>query len=272
MLKVSQLLYYPIKSLPGISTTQMHLYKRGPKFDRRMMLIDEDHNFLSQRKYPRLSILNLEHKNHSFLIRDPDDRLPELIIPETPSIEGPIIDAQIWDDICSVIAFKKEASLWFTEYLKSPVQLVYQPSFGLRKVDSRYGLPDDEVSLSDGYPYLITTTASLKKINKWTGLEYTIDRFRPNIIVENQIEFEEDKWNTIEIAGIPFRLPKKCARCKMITIDPKTAEIDIDYSKLLAKYRMVNNQIIFGKNACVDQYNAIIKIGDQVEVTSSNQQ
>lgn len=270
MLKVSQLLYYPIKSLPGISTSQMPLLKRGPKYDRRIMLIDEDHNFLSQRKYPRLSLLNLEHKNHSFLIRDPDNRLPELILPDTPSSTGPIIEAQIWDDVCSVIAFKREASLWFTEYLKTPVQLVYQPILGLRKVDSRYGLPDDEVSLSDGYPYLITTTASLHKINKWTGLPYTIERFRPNIIIENQLAFEEDEWNTITIAGIPFRLPKKCARCKMITIDPKTAEINTDYSKLLAKYRMFNNKIIFGKNACVDRYNEIIKIGDQVQVTSSN--
>jgi uncharacterized protein YcbX len=272
MLKVSQLLYYPIKSLPGISTAQMHLQKRGPAFDRRMMLIDENHIFLSQRKYPKLSILKLKHKNHSFFVCDPNGQLPELAIPEAPSEKGIPIEVQIWDDVCSVIAFSEKASQWFSEYLKKRVQLVYQPPIGIRKVDSRYGLPDDEVSLSDGYPYLITTTASLQKIKEWTGLAYSTERFRPNIVIDNQIAFEEDKWNTITIAEIPFRLPKKCARCKMINIDPKTAEINTEFSKLLAPYRTINNQLIFGKNACVNQYGAIINIGDQVEITNKNLQ
>lgn len=270
MLKVSQLLYYPIKSLPGISTSQMHLLKRGPQFDRRMMLIDEHHNFLSQRKHPKLSILKIEHKNHSFFVCDRSALLSELIIPENPPKEGPIIEARIWDDTCSVIAFSEEASLWFTEYLKTPVQLVYQPSFGNRQVDQRYGLPDDEVSLSDGYPYLIATTASLNKVNEWTGLNYTFERFRPNIIIDNQVAFEEDKWSVLTIGGVPFRLPKKCARCKMITIDPQTAEINTDYSQLLAPYRTINHQLIFGMNACVDSLESIIKIGDKVRITSNN--
>lgn len=271
MLKVSQLLYYPIKSLPGISTSQMHLQKRGPQFDRRMMLIDENQQFLSQRKYPKLSILELEHKNHSFFIRDPYGQLPELIVSETPPNEGSIIEARIWDDLCSVIAFSEEANLWFTEYLRNPVQLVYQPTFGLRKVDQRYGLPDDEVSLSDGYPYLVVTTASLRKINDWTGLEYALERFRPNIVIDNQIAFEEDDWNNISIGGVPFRLPKKCARCKMITIDPQTSAINTDYSRLLAPYRTFGNQLIFGKNACADQFESSISIEDEVKITSKNQ-
>lgn len=271
MLKVSELLYYPIKSLAGISTSQMHLLKRGPEFDRRMMLIDQQNNFLSQRKYPQLSILGVAHKNHSFFISDPNGQLPELVIPENPLNEGPIIEAQLWDDKCSVIAFDQEANLWFTEYLKSPVQLVYQPPFSLRPVDSRYGLPDDEVSLSDGYPYLVVTTASLIKIKEWTGLEYTMERFRPNIIIDNQLAFEEDYWNTITIAGVPFRLPKKCARCKIITIDPKTAKIDRDYTTLLAPYRMIDHQLIFGKNACIDEFGVKINIGDEVVITNNNQ-
>ena len=50
MYTVSQLFIYPIKSLGGISVNEAKITDRGLEYDRRWMLVDNDHQFLTQRK------------------------------------------------------------------------------------------------------------------------------------------------------------------------------------------------------------------------------
>ena len=51
-----------------------------------------------------------------------------------------------------------------------------------------------------------------------------MDRFRTNILIDNDEPWEEDLWESVEIGGIAFDLVKPCARCIMTTQDQVTGE------------------------------------------------
>jgi hypothetical protein len=65
-------------------------------------------------------------------------------------------------------------------------------------------------------------------------LSVTMERFRPNIIVENISKpFAEDDWKEICFIGeksqpINMKIVKPCARCTIPTIDPSKGVFDTD--------------------------------------------
>lgn len=54
-----------------------------------------------------------------------------------------------------------------------------------------------------------------------------MERFRPNIVLDTDEPWAEDRWAAIEIGGIRFDLVKPCARCIMTTQDQTTGSRDV---------------------------------------------
>ncbi|MCX8104370.1 MAG: MOSC domain-containing protein, partial [Ignavibacterium album] len=54
---LSQIFIYPIKSLGGISLNEAIVEERGLRFDRRMMLVDKNGIFMTQRNFPQMALL-----------------------------------------------------------------------------------------------------------------------------------------------------------------------------------------------------------------------
>jgi len=50
---------FPIKSLGPLTHHRAILEKEGIRWDRHWMLVDEEGNFISQRKYPNLNLLKV---------------------------------------------------------------------------------------------------------------------------------------------------------------------------------------------------------------------
>ena len=94
-------------------------------------------------------------------------------------------------------------------------------------------------------------------------------RFRSNIVIEGSSQaFAEDHWGKIQIGNAEFFCPKKCARCKVITIDQEKGEtLSGEPLKALAGFRMVDRQVLFGHNLQHDPKSAnTIKVGDSLTV------
>ena len=51
-----------------------------------------------------------------------------------------------------------------------------------------------------------------------------MQRFRPNIVVQGTLPWEEDTWKRIRIGGMEFHVWQRCGRCAMTTIDRTTLE------------------------------------------------
>mgnify|MGYP000105173872 CR=1 FL=1 len=133
-----------------------------------------------------------------------------------------------------------------------------------RQVDPRFAKPEEEVSFADGFPYLVTSTASLADLSERVGEDLDEQRFRPNIIVENETPFDEDNWAALKIGSHNFRLPKPCARCIMITQQPETGERNLRVLTELPAYRKVGNKVMFGMNACWEGGEGQVRVGDPV--------
>ena len=89
---LSQLNIYPLKSAGGIALANANLDRRGLVHDRRWMVVDDSGEFISQRTFPRMALINTELVSQMLILNAP--RMPELCMPLYPT-EGTSQEVEI---------------------------------------------------------------------------------------------------------------------------------------------------------------------------------
>jgi len=268
---LAQLYIYPIKSLGGIALDSATPLGRGLQYDRRWMLTDPDSSFLTQRSDPRMALLKPQIRNGQIMIPAIKDGDEALHIPLTGPDQKSGLKVQVWEDAVDALPYPTDINDWFSRQLDRPCQLVYMPDTSDRPVDPDYAQPGDQVGFADGFPYLIATLASLRDLNQRLDQPITIERFRPNLIIEGDLEpWSEDNWQAFHLGDFTFRSTKPCARCQVVTIDPATAERGAEPLKTLAGFRQKEHKTLFGLNACLDLDSApeggVLRVGDVLKI------
>ena len=168
------------------------------------------------------------------------------------------------------------AHAWFGRVVGRPVRLVYLDDPLRRAPDPRFAAPDDRVSLADGYPLLLTTTASLDALNDLIAAgprseegPVPMTRFRPNVVVDGAGPWAEDGWRRVRIGRATFRAVEGCERCVFTTINPDTAAKGKEPIATLARHRRWDGATWFGMNLIPDTPGARIAVGDEVEVLAA---
>ncbi len=264
---LSSIFLYPIKSLRGIQVDQWDIIETGLKYDRQWMLIDQQQNFLSQRRLPKMALISTQIKEPYLIVSAPNQN--DLILVLSPP-NTQRLTINIWHDQYPVQTVSPEADQWFSDFLQSPCQLVYQSENNIRQVDPHYANPTDQTKFSDGFPFLITTEASLALLNQQMGLSFSMQRFRPNLVISDCKSYEEDTWRQLSINAIHFRLPKPCSRCSIPQIDPETAQSGKEPLRTLALTRKWGNQVFFGQNALHDKKGQI-QTGNPVHIIKTGE-
>ncbi|MEP6749303.1 MAG: MOSC N-terminal beta barrel domain-containing protein [Bacteroidota bacterium] len=264
MLTVSELYIYPVKSLAGIAVRSAVVTSRGLQYDRRLMLVDQDNVFLTQREHPAMALLQPILKDDGIYIHHKKNTIPSLFIPHQPTIDETIL-VTIWDDSCEGQLYDAAINEWFSLALGMPCKLVYMPETSNREVDKRYARNQEITSFADGYPMLIIGQSSLDDLNTRLSESIPMNRFRPNIVFTGGTAFLEDQMRSFTINGIDFSGVKPCARCIMPTIDQDTLSQSKEPLKTLTTYRLKDNKILFGQNL-LHQGNGTINIGNTIEV------
>ncbi|HEY8096685.1 MAG TPA: MOSC N-terminal beta barrel domain-containing protein [Methylobacter sp.] len=262
---LSGIAVYPVKSLAGIQANSWTVTEKGFQHDRKWMIIDNDRQFLSQRKLPEMALIKTALTDQNLILSAPG--LGNLSLPLEP-VDGQIINSTIWQDQCDARSVSAEADQWLSDFLKHDCRLVYQPDEAIRPVDSNYGQPTDKVAFSDGFPFLIISENSLAALNNEMQLNLPMTRFRPNLIISGCPAYEEDSWREISIGAIDFRLPKPCSRCSIPAIDPETARIGKEPLTTLIRTRKWQNNVYFGQNALHNQCGQL-SVGDTVQIKST---
>lgn len=256
---VKELYIYPIKSLAGISVQNANALEMGFENDRRWMLVDQENQNITQRVCPILSqfypLINKDkmeifHQGfkHEFLLNE--------------NLKKPIF-SKVWDDETKVVEVNNATSKWFSEKLGFECKLVKILNQGDRKHTSKKLNQTLNVSLADGYPYLLSGTKSLDFLNEKLEEKITIQRFRPNIVINSQFPHEEDFFDTFHIGNVKFQNVKPSSRCIMINNNPATGIILKEPLKTLSAYRKANNSVLFGTNIfCFNE--GMINVGDDL--------
>lgn len=247
MIRVTALAVYPVKSLPGIARLAATVGPLGLEGDRRYMLVDPSGRFVTLREHPELAQLRLTEQPDHWSVTAPDGS--HVALPRKPSPTDPRA-VTVWRDTVAG-CWPVDASIdqFFSAYLGQPRHLVYMPDDAVRPVDPNYA-PGHRVSFADGYPLLITSTASLDDLNQRLDVPVPMDAFRPNVVVSGAEAWAEDQWAAGQIGPVRFLGPKRCSRCVIITQDPRTGEARTDGEPLrtLSTFRRFEGKVCFGHN------------------------
>lgn len=255
---LSQLHLYPLKGARGIALARADVLASGLRHDRRFMLVGDGGRFLTQREHPRLALVTTAIEGEALVIGASDAEVEVAL-----AHDGPRRSVRVWEDDVDAVEVLGPAATLLSDHLGERCTLVFMPDDVVRPVDPRYATPDDRVGFADGFPVLLAARASLDDLNARLAEPVPMDRFRPNLVVDGGNAFDEDRHDHVQVGALTFRMPKRCARCAVTTVDQQTAATGKEPLRTLARYRSQANKVYFAQNLIPDG-EGTIAVGDEV--------
>ena len=283
---IAGLYVYPIKSCAGVRLQESVLLDTGLEFDRAWMVVDAQGEFLTQREWPRMALIQPQLKHYEMVLRAPGMLALHILLDE---VEAPV-QVRVWDDRVPAFDMGPIAAQWFTDFLGCTARLVrFDPDY--RRLSSRQWTGDTEApnQFSDGFPVLVVTQASLDGLNARLvasgAAAVGMARFRPNVVLSDGVPSPSGKGGAMALAphdedrigpltitteqGLALLSPvKPCARCPMPNIDPATGLRSPEVGDTLQGYRQdarLGGAVSFGMNAVLLQgHELTLKLGQTV--------
>jgi uncharacterized protein YcbX len=224
------------------------------------MLVDATGNYVTQRDYPAMSLIE-----------------PTLLDQETMSVDAPGMDSlrlklraigtqvaiTVWNDADIAIDQGETAANWFSQYLKTRCRLVAIGS-EYRRVRTHNGI-DAELSFSDHSPVVVAVQESLQRINQAKESSFTMTRFRPNIVISGCEALEEYTWSRFAVGSLLFDVIRVCDRCSIVSVEQETGKRNCPPLTLLPTLRSDRQRPVFGLHAA-PLTPGLIKVNDPVRV------
>lgn len=270
--RLESLHLYPIKSCAGVSPFEALIIETGLELDRAWMVVDQHNQFVTQRELPRMALIRLTLGRNDMALRAPG----MLALHVSLDAVEQRTRVRVWDDEVSAYDMGDLAAQWFSDFLDAPkagaargflegprLRLVRFDPEQRRLANRRWtGEIEAENAFSDGFPLLVTSSASLAELNRRLAAQghapVTMQRFRPNLVLDGLDAHGEDHLDQIVFEGVdgPVRLKlvKPCERCTIPDVDPLTAAQGHAVNDALAGYRAdarLNGALTFGMNAVI---------------------
>lgn len=274
---ISHLFVYPVKSLKGIGVEASVLHSEGLAWDRRWMLVDEEGHFVTQRQLPPLAAIATALTETTLVLSHPRGGAIEVPLAEP---QGPLRDVQVWKSHCKAFSEGDAVNAWLADVLgeagRGLALVRFAPAFP-RPVEPDF-LDGQRATtyFADGYPFLMATQGSLKALNAALNergqADVGIERFRPNIVIDGAAPWAEDSWQRLSVQtheNVSWTLRKPCQRCKIVTIDPATADIPVPGEPLKTLLALKTQPALkgayFGQNATLERgEGTTLRVGMQV--------
>ena len=262
--RLIQLKRYPLKSSAGWSVQSAEVSRRGLVDDRRWMVVDTNHHFMTAREHGSLLTIRAEAGADGALTLSADGYTECAVGP--PDLRAAQCYVQVWSDRCLAHDMGDQASKWISAVVGQSCRLVYMPDETERAVSGQCARAGDVVSFADGYPLLLTLQESLDAINKDLEVPVEMGCFRPNVVVAGFEPFSERGWSGVRIGAVEFTVAGPCVRCQMTTRDLITGRRRTDGQplKALAKIQRTDQGVVFGINL-IPRSSGVLHCGDLVE-------
>ncbi|RAL01385.1 MOSC domain-containing protein [Aspergillus ibericus CBS 121593] len=294
---------YPIKSCRGLTIPKSTLNKHGLALDRRWMFVDANtHEFLTIRQNAKMTLITtaLDSSLTTLSISIPSFTQKVITVPASPTpswlAEHTTLSekVKIWDNITDGYVYGPAVNSLFSEFLGREVALVYKgptPRMLKGNGDPRILGREQSTFFPDVHPVLIASEASMRELNeRLVGRgeeEITVERFRPNIVIQGVVPWEEDSWKVVRILsagekeggkgkGLELDVVARCARCQVPNVHPDTA---VKHAKqpwdTLMSYRRVDEGMKY--KPCFGMLSAprnegVVEVGMRFEVVEETDQ
>lgn len=265
-MRVRSVHVHPVKSTAPVDVVSSWVEPHGLRHDRRWAVVDRQGHRLGAERHDRLlTVTATPDASGALTLEVPGGS--RLVVPVP--VGGPVVPVDV-SRLPTMVDAGDEAASWFSRVVGEPARLVWQDDPARRPISATHGgLGSEPLSLADTAPVLLTTTASLDRLDAWIAQErqpqaMAMRRFRPNIVVEGLDEaFAEDRWRTVRIGDVPFRFAEHCDRCVVTTIDPWTLERGKEPIRTLARHRRWDGRTWFGIRL-VPLAAGSVAVGDEV--------
>ncbi|XP_030627601.1 molybdenum cofactor sulfurase [Chanos chanos] len=260
---LTNLFIYPIKSCAAFEVTEWPLGPRGLLYDREWMLVNENGVCLSQKREPRLCLIQpsicLATKVLSIHAPGMDTISIPLEMGEEKTVSTMACQSKVCGDRVQTVNCGEKISAWLSEFLGKPCRLIRQnPDFTRdMKMGSGQGNSPSALSLANEAQYLMINKTSVsllqdqisKRQDESNGvkpfdIQELIHRFRANLVISGITPFEEDDWLDLTVGSTEFKVVGKCGRCQMIGIDQSTGTRTLEPLRSLSEFR--NGKLTFG--------------------------
>ncbi|MBN4055799.1 MOSC domain-containing protein [bacterium AH-315-J23] len=269
---IKSLHIYPVKSARGIGLQTAQVKARGLAGDRRFMLVNADGVFITQREHPKLALLCTRQIDGGIALKWPEHSWMDVPHPSPYPSQDNRKQVTVWRSSVNATHTQDEINAALSTWLERPVSLVFMDESAERLANPKWTAAPSQVSFADGYPILITNTASLTALNNHitnTGGEaLSMDRFRPNIVIDCDIPWAEDTWRSLQMGDVILDLVKPCARCVITSIDQSTGARHkktalTALKNLHPSTDPKNPGVLFGWNAVVKN-GGLIRLGEDI--------
>lgn len=275
---VSELCVYPLKSAQGIVRQQVQVTPKGFLWDRELMLISGSGKFITQRQFPQLAQVQVTIEGQNITLSLENQQLPSFSFDSTG--DGSLIDIEIWGERLLAIDQGDSVAQWFHQLLNLSAdkvcRLVRQSPAHIRLLAKKYPNDDDQpLGFADNSPVMLTATASLAELNQriveihqQQSQAISMNRFRPNVVIDTIEPFMEDGWSLIQIGEVQFQMLRPCSRCIITTVDQQQGVKNQLKEPLntLGTFRQLSERgVMFGVNM-IPQNEGVITIGDRLQV------
>lgn len=277
-MKVLAINLHPLKSGAIRQVEAAEVQLRGLADDRSWMVVDADGVAVTAREVHRLFRVTADtprtdrQVTSALRLRAPG--LPELELDEPA---GDPVPVQLFSQRLAGVPAGPAADEWLATALgRADVRLVWCADPTARRLDPQYARPGDHTAFADGYPVTVATTGSLAQLNEWIvagALErgeeapepLPMQRFRPNLVVDSDEPFAEDRWRTLTIGGVRLRNVKRGERCVMTTVDLDSLQTGKEPIRTLARHRRDGSKTLFATNLIPDTTGEV-RVGDEIVV------
>jgi uncharacterized protein YcbX len=272
---IDALWLYPIKGCRGFSVPTATLAPTGLAVDgigdREWLVVDDHGEFLSQRELPKMALIETRLTGESLRLRAPG--MLQLDVPFES--EGDVRKVRVWDDEVAAVTQGELADAWFSQFLGVHCRLMrFDPEAGRTSNRKYTGALVAPYKFADAFALLVCSAASLADLNVRLAARgqsrITIERFRPNIVLDGIEGFDEDYIDHMTIGEARLRVVKPCVRCTVPNVDPTTGDAGFEPGDTLATFRNDARAggLTFGVNAVIESgAGAQLSAGDAVDVS-----
>jgi uncharacterized protein YcbX len=280
-LRVVDLVTYPVKSCAGVHLDEALVTPRGLQLDRDFMVIDDDNDFVSQRKVSELALVRTTIGLSAITLRAPGMDDVEVPLELDPN-DGMLVETTVHGRPVTGQVVSEELNDWFTAFLPRHKQnkafrLVHVREDAPRYIKERYhkDMASNQVGFADGNSMLLATEASLRQLNAEMEVSVPMNRFRPNVVVDGaELEpYDEDFWTDLQIGALRAFVVKGCDRCVIPDTDQETAVVGKAVRRALTTrrgfnaYDETNKGVFFAQNLNhVYEPGTVVRVGDRVRV------
>ncbi|MEV5121702.1 MOSC N-terminal beta barrel domain-containing protein [Streptomyces decoyicus] len=271
MATVTALTSYPVKGCAGTPAAAAELTPAGLPHDRSFLVVGPQGVFRSQRSDPRLAVVRPEvgANGTQLTLNAPGLETLHLDI-DLGTGPSPRCEVEMFGDPYRAVDQGDRAAEWLSEALGAASRLVRVPPEHDRVTD---GLTPGTSGFADSSPVHVISLASFDDLNRRITAAgrppVTMDRFRPNIVVDGwDAPQTEDRARRVTVGGGELGFAKLAVRCAVTLVDQSTGDkAGPEPLRTLASYRRVpEGGVAFGSKFSV-LGTGKVAVGDAFEVT-----